>query len=68
MLTVTYAECHIKTPYAECHQAECRGALVLDSLFGQYDTNRIGSIHRNHIKNRQINGTYLLTCFALLVL
>jgi hypothetical protein len=23
MLTVTYAECHIKAPYAECHYAEC---------------------------------------------
>jgi hypothetical protein len=31
MLTVTYAECHIKAPYAECryavcHYAECRYA------------------------------------------
>ncbi len=26
MLTVTYAECHIKAPYAECHYAECRHA------------------------------------------
>jgi hypothetical protein len=31
MLNVTYAECHIKAPYAECHYAErryaeCRGA------------------------------------------
>jgi hypothetical protein len=24
MLTVTYAECHIKSSYAECHYAECR--------------------------------------------
>jgi hypothetical protein len=24
MLTVTYAECHTKAPYAECHFAECR--------------------------------------------
>jgi hypothetical protein len=33
MLTITYAECHIKTPYAECrcgecHYAECRGAAL----------------------------------------
>ena len=38
MLTVTYAECHIKAPYAECiyaechyaecHYAECRGAFL----------------------------------------
>ncbi len=38
ILTVTYAECHIKAPYAECcdteyryaecHYAECRGAAV----------------------------------------
>ncbi len=31
MLSVTYAECHIKVPcaecrYAECRYAECRGA------------------------------------------
>ncbi len=26
MLTVTYAESHIKAPYAECHQVECRYA------------------------------------------
>ncbi len=36
MLTITYAECHIEAPYAncryaechyaECHYAECRGA------------------------------------------
>jgi hypothetical protein len=26
MLTVTYAECHIKAPYAECHYAECHYA------------------------------------------
>jgi hypothetical protein len=26
MLTVTYAECHIKAPYAEYHYAECRYA------------------------------------------
>ncbi len=26
MLTVTYAECHIKGPYAEYRYAECRGA------------------------------------------
>ena len=26
MLTVTYAERHIKAPYAECHYAECRYA------------------------------------------
>ncbi len=24
LLTVTYAESHIKAPYAECHYAECR--------------------------------------------
>jgi hypothetical protein len=24
MLTVTYAECHIKAPYTEFHYAECR--------------------------------------------
>jgi hypothetical protein len=33
MLTVTYAECHILAPYAECryaecHYAECRGASL----------------------------------------
>jgi hypothetical protein len=33
MLTVTYAECDTKAPYAECHyaechSAECRGAAV----------------------------------------
>ncbi len=27
MLNVTYAECNIKAPYAECRQAECRGAV-----------------------------------------
>ena len=32
MLTVTYAECHIKGPYGECpyaeyRYAECRGAV-----------------------------------------
>ncbi len=27
MLTVTYAECRAKTPYAECRYAECRGAV-----------------------------------------
>jgi len=37
MLTVTYAQCHIKTPYAECRHAEChyaerRGALELGKL------------------------------------
>jgi hypothetical protein len=26
MLTVTFAECHIKAPYAECRYAECRYA------------------------------------------
>jgi hypothetical protein len=26
MLTVSYTECHIKVPYAECHYAECRYA------------------------------------------
>ncbi len=26
MLTVTYAECHIKAPHAECRYAECRDA------------------------------------------
>jgi hypothetical protein len=26
MLTVTYADCHINAPYAECRYAECRGA------------------------------------------
>jgi hypothetical protein len=27
MLTVAYAECHIKAPYAECRYAECRDAI-----------------------------------------
>ncbi len=27
MQTVTYAECHIKAPYAERPYSECRGAL-----------------------------------------
>ncbi len=27
MLTVTYAECHIKAPYAECRSAKCRGGF-----------------------------------------
>jgi hypothetical protein len=26
MLTVTYAECHLKAPHAECHYAEYRYA------------------------------------------
>ncbi len=26
MLTVTYADCHISAPYAECHYAECHYA------------------------------------------
>ncbi len=26
MMTTTYAERHIKAPYAECHYAECRYA------------------------------------------
>ncbi len=25
LLTVTYAQCHIKAPYTECHYAECGG-------------------------------------------
>ncbi len=29
--TVTYAECHIKTPYAECHYAGCHYAKCLDT-------------------------------------
>ncbi len=29
MQTVTYAECHIKAPYAEWRYAECRGAILL---------------------------------------
>jgi len=29
MLTVTYAECHIKAPYAECRYAQCHGAGLL---------------------------------------
>ncbi len=33
MLTVTYAECHIKAPYDEYHYAECRGALNWDLAF-----------------------------------
>jgi hypothetical protein len=28
MLSVVYAESHIKAPYAECHYAECRGVIV----------------------------------------
>jgi hypothetical protein len=28
MLIVTYAECHIRAPYAECRYAEGRGALI----------------------------------------
>ncbi len=32
MLTVTYAECHIKDPYAECRYAECFGAY--DTFYG----------------------------------
>jgi hypothetical protein len=28
MLTVTYAECHIKAPFAECRYAECRGTQL----------------------------------------
>ncbi len=34
MLTVTYAECHIKAPYAECHFAECRNAECRGNLAG----------------------------------
>ncbi len=26
MMTVTYAECHIKAPHAECHYAKCHYA------------------------------------------
>ncbi len=38
MLTVTYAECHAKAPYAECHYveccyAECRGAASTTKYF-----------------------------------
>ncbi len=38
MLTVTYAECHIKAPYAECRYVEyryafCRGASILKMSF-----------------------------------
>jgi hypothetical protein len=43
MLTVTYPECHIKAPYAECRHAEClyaeccytesRGALALPGAY-----------------------------------
>jgi hypothetical protein len=32
MLTVTYAECHIKAPYANCRYAECRGTNKLECL------------------------------------
>jgi hypothetical protein len=49
MSTVTYAECHTKAPYAECHYAECRytecryaecrGASTDDSHFIKQQTN-----------------------------
>jgi hypothetical protein len=32
MLTITYTECHIKAPHAECHYAECRYAECLGTL------------------------------------
>jgi hypothetical protein len=32
-LTVTYAECHKKAPYAECHYAECRYAECRGAIF-----------------------------------
>ncbi len=32
MLTVTYAECHTKAPYAECHSAECHGTDFCHSV------------------------------------
>jgi hypothetical protein len=33
MLTVTYAKCHIKAMYAECHYAECRYAECRGAVF-----------------------------------
>ncbi len=58
MLTVTYAECHIKAPYpesryaecryAECRYAECRGAkcayVIFYNIFCYFFTSTSGSI------------------------
>ncbi len=39
MLTVTYAECHIETPYAECRYAEFHNAeFRYAECCGAYDT------------------------------
>jgi hypothetical protein len=29
MLTVTYAQCHIKAPFDECRYAECRSDVMI---------------------------------------
>jgi hypothetical protein len=47
MLNVTYDECHIKAPFAECHYAECRYAECryaecCDAIYNTY------VLYRNH--------------------
>ncbi len=49
MLTVTYAECHIKALYAECHYAECRyadchGAVVNPAPGSPRQDNLLGPV------------------------
>jgi hypothetical protein len=32
MLSVTYSECHIQAPFAECHYAQCRYAECYNAM------------------------------------
>ncbi len=46
MLTVTYVECHIKAPYAECRYAEfANGNIALGLLcLNNTDNKKIGNL------------------------
>jgi hypothetical protein len=51
MLTVTYAECHIKAPYAEWRYAECRGAIFTAVTY----------LYRNEIGILQSLGNFTIS-------
>jgi hypothetical protein len=56
MLTVTYAECQLKAPYAEwryaeCCYAECRGAIYTAFTY----------LYRNEIGNLQSLGKFTIS-------
>jgi hypothetical protein len=36
MVTITYAECQVKAPHAECHYAKCRYAECRGAALAQY--------------------------------